>query len=66
MLRPDLCGYSNAYIVVKGKIISARGNDNAERRNKKLTFKKNALFRSCISKINKTFVGILLCRCIIF
>ena len=27
----------------------------ANRRNKKLTFKNNALFRSCISKIKNTF-----------
>ena len=27
-----------------------------EKRNKKLTFKNNAPFRSCISKVNNTFI----------
>ena len=35
MLRSDLCGYSNVYIVVKGRIM-VTGTDNANRRNKKL------------------------------
>ena len=47
MLRSDLCYYSDAYIVVKGRI-SVAGNDPANRRNKKVTFKNNAPFRSCI------------------
>ena len=41
--RWDLCDYSNAYIVAKGRI-SFTGTDNANRRNKKLTFKNNAPF----------------------
>ena len=44
MLRSDLCDYSNAYIVVKGRII-VRGN-NANNQEKKGY--NNALFRSCI------------------
>ena len=32
------------------------GTDNANRRNKKLTSKNNAWFRSCISKISNTFI----------
>ena len=55
ILRSDLCDYSDAHIVVKRRI-SVTGNENANRRNKKLTFKNNAPFRSCISKINNTFV----------
>ena len=55
MLRSDLCHYSDAYIVVKGRI-SVRGTNDANKRNKKLTFKNNAPFRSCISKINNTFI----------
>ena len=55
MLRSDLCGYSDAYIVVKGRI-SVTGAENANRRNKKLTFKNNVPFRSCISEINNTFI----------
>ena len=54
MLRSNLCNYSNAYIVVKGRI-SVRGTNDANKRNKKLTFKNNAPFRSCISKINNIF-----------
>ena len=51
MLRSDLCDYSDAYIVVKRRI-SVTGTKNANR--KKLTFKNNGPFRSCISKINNT------------
>ena len=42
MLWSDLCGYSNTYIVVKGEI-AVKGDDNANRRNKKLAFKNNAV-----------------------
>ena len=31
-------------------------NNNGNRRNKRLTFKNNAPFKSCISKINNTFI----------
>ena len=55
MLRSDLCDYSDAYILVK-KGINVKGNNAANRRNKKLTFKSDAPFRSCISKINNTFI----------
>ena len=48
MLRSNLCDYSDAYLVVKGQI-SVTDTKNANRRNKKLTFKKSALFRSCVS-----------------
>ena len=51
MLRPNMCDYSNAYIFVKGKI-NVRGTNDANKRSKNLTFKNNASFRSCISKIN--------------
>ena len=47
MLRSDLC---DAYIVVKGTITVADPND--ANYNKKLAFKNNAPFTSCISKIN--------------
>ena len=40
---------------MKGRI-SVTGTNNGNRRNKKLTFKNNALFRSCVSKINETFI----------
>ena len=55
MLRWDLCDYSDAYIVVKGTI-TVEGDNNANKRNKKLTFKNSAPFRSCISEINNTFI----------
>ena len=55
MLRSNLCDYSDAYIVMKGKI-SVMGTNNANPRNKKLTFNKKALFRTCIPKINNTFL----------
>ena len=55
MLRPELCYYSDTYIVVKG-IITVTGTDGNNRTNKMLTFNNNAPFRSCISKINNTFI----------
>ena len=56
MLRSDLSDYSEAYIVVKGTI-TVEGDNNAKKRNIKLTFKDNAPFRSCLSKINNTFIS---------
>ena len=55
MLRSDSCDYSGIYIVVKGNITVESNNVN-NREDKKLTFKNNAPFRSCISKINNTFI----------
>ena len=46
--------YSDAYIVVKGRI-SVRGNNANDQENKKLNFKNTASFRSCVSKINNIF-----------
>ena len=51
MLRSDLCDFSDAHIVVKGGI-TLEGETNVNKRNKNLTFKNNAPFLSCISKIN--------------
>ena len=56
ILRSYLCDYSDTYIVVKGRI-SVTGNNAANRRNKKLTFKNNAPLRPCISKISNTFIN---------
>ena len=50
MLRSDLCGFSDAYIVVKGDITVT--NPNNAKRNKAVAFKNNAPFINCISKIN--------------
>ena len=55
MLRSDFCDYSDAYIIAKGRM-SVPGNNAANKRNKKLTFKNNAPFRLPISKINNTFI----------
>ena len=50
MLRSDSRDFSDAYIVVRGKINVAKPNNNAY--DKKLAFKNNAAFVSCISKFN--------------
>ena len=55
MLRSNLRDYSDVYTAVK-KRIGVRGTNNANTRNKKITFKNNASFRRCISKINDTFI----------
>ena len=51
MLRSDLCDFNNAYIVVKGGI-TLEGDNDANKRNKNLSFKNNAPFINCISRIN--------------
>ena len=43
ILISDVFDYSDVYIVVKGRI-SVTGTNNANKRNKKLTFKNNAPF----------------------
>ena len=53
-LRSDLCDYSDAYIVLKGKIIAATPDSDAY--DKKLALKNNAPFISCILKINNTLI----------
>ena len=55
MLRSDLCHYNDVYSVVKGRI-SIKGTNDANKKNKKLTFKNNVPFSSSISKINNTSV----------
>ena len=50
MLRSDLCGFSDAYIVVKGTI-TVTEPINAKR-NKARAFKNNSPFINCISTIN--------------
>ena len=50
MLRSDLCDYSDAYIVVKGKTTDTNPNNDAS--DKKLALRNNAPFLSFISKIN--------------
>ena len=54
MLQSYLCDFSDAYIVVKATITVADPNNYAY--DKKLSFTKNALFVSCISKNNDTLI----------
>ena len=56
MLKSILCGYSDAYILVKGKItITGAGYDAAARQaDKGVAFKNCAPFTNCISEINNT------------
>ena len=56
MLKSYLCDYSDTYIVVKGTI-AIEGDDDDKKRVKKLSFKNKAPFRSCMSKINNTFIN---------
>ena len=56
-LRSDLCGDSNAYIVVKGTIDLL--GDDAKENNKaedKVASESNDPFKPCISKINSTLI----------
>ena len=50
MLRSDLCGFSDMYIVVKGTITVT--DPNNAKINKVVAFKNNAPLINCISKIN--------------
>ena len=59
MLMSNLCGYADAYILVKGIITITGGGDDATarqvgERNKGVTFKNSAPFTKCISRINDT------------
>ena len=61
MLKSSLCDYSNAYILVKGKItVTGAGDDAAARqadeRDKGVAFKNCAPFNNCISEIYNTQV----------
>ena len=62
MLTSSLCDYSDAYILVEGRItINGRGADAAARRaderDKGAAFKNCAPFTNCISEIYNTKVG---------
>ena len=54
-MQNQICVTSDAHIAVKGRI-NVTGSNNANRRNKNLTFKNNVSFISCITKINNTFI----------
>ena len=53
ILRSVLRDYSDPFVAVKGTV---EGDNDAKTRNKKLIFKNNTPFRSCIWKINNTFI----------
>ena len=53
-MRSDLCDFSDAYIVVKGKITVTNPNNDAY--DKKLALKNSAPFTSCILKIYNTLI----------
>ena len=55
MLTSDLFDYSDAYIVTKGTTTVYDSNAN-NRINRELVFKNNALFRSCMLKVNNTVI----------
>ena len=59
MLRPSLCDYGDACVLVKGNItvnITTDAGADANNTNKKIIFKNCASFTSCISKINNAEV----------
>ena len=49
-LESNLCGYSDAYVLVTGNITAVGANNNT-----KVAFKNCATFRKCRTAINKTF-----------
>ena len=58
ILRSDLCGFSDAYIVAKGDITLTKDADRGfiDMRNRSLAFKNNAPFTNFILKINSISV----------
>ena len=60
MLRSDLCDYPDAYILVRGTITVTAPGDGAnnirDKKNRPLILKNNALFASCITKINNELI----------
>ena len=55
MLKSSLCGYSDAYILVKGTMTvqnTAAAEADENNTNKKVTFKNCPPFTDCISEIN--------------
>ena len=55
MLQSDLCDYSDAYIVVKGKI-TVRGANNRDIKDRPLLFKNNFPFIGCISRVSNVLI----------
>ena len=55
IFRSNLCDYSDAHIVVKGRT-SARATENTDLGQKYIAFKNNAPFRSCITKLSRKLI----------
>ena len=55
LLRSDLCGYADAHILVNGTI-TVDGTNPRDRQNRPLILKNNALFISCIARINNELI----------
>ena len=59
MLKSSSCDYSDAYILVKGKITITGAGDDAtvrqeDERDKSVSFKNCTPFTNCISEISNT------------
>ena len=59
MLKSSLCDYSDAYILVKGKITTTGAGDDAaarqaDERDKGVEFNNCTTFTNCIREINNT------------
>ena len=59
MLQASLCDYSDAYILVKGKMTTTGAGDDAaarqaDERDKGIAFKNCSPYTSCISEVNNT------------
>ena len=64
MLKSSLCDYSDAYILIKGNITvnnTVAADADANKINKKVTFKNCAVFTDCISEIDNTQVDNVKC-----
>ena len=59
MLRSDLCGFSDVYIVVEGTITVVRLNNT--KRNKEVAFKSNGSFINYIWKTNSQKIDNVFC-----
>ena len=51
MLRSDLCGYADAYVLIEG-IIRVAGDAPGDRQDRPVILKNNAPFIFCITRIN--------------
>ena len=58
LLESSLCDYSDAYILVTGKITVTRNNNENLDAATQLAFKNCAPFKKCATEINGTFVDV--------